>query len=189
MRLTRTAAVTVALSLAPAVAPAGTVDVSCWAPPVAAPVSDPFREPPCRWCPGNRGLEFATRPGQTVIAVDTGRVTFAGEVAGVIHVVVQHRDGRRVTYGRLLRRRHDRGDVVLRGQVVGLADVAFHLGLRAGERYVDPAPYLGRWTGRLRLVPADGSGAAPAPAPVLRCGGERPGRGVERDGVFAPSVR
>lgn len=189
MRLTRTAAVVAVLVLAPAVVPAGTVDASCWAPPVAAPVSDPFRAPACRWCPGNRGLEFATRSGQTVTAVDTGRVTFAGEVAGVIHVVVQHRDGRRVTYGRLLRRRHDRGDIVLRGQVVGLADVAFHLGLREGDRYVDPGPFLGRWTGRPRLVPVDGSAAAPAPLPILRCGGERPGRGVERGGVFASTVR
>lgn len=162
--------VVVAVVLVLAWLPAGSAVASCWSPPVTAPVSDPFREPPCRWCAGNRGLEYATRRGQVVTAVGTGRVTFAGSVAGVTHVVVQHRDGRRITYGRLLRRHHDEGDLVLRGQVVGVADEAFHLGVREGDRYVDPEPLLGRWTGRPRLIPVDGAAATPAPPPVLRCG-------------------
>ena len=33
------------------------------APPVAAPVVDPFREPPCAWCPGNRGIEYGPPAG------------------------------------------------------------------------------------------------------------------------------
>lgn len=148
---------------------ASAVDASCWVPPVAAPIVDPFRAPSCPWCPGNRGIEFATAPGQLVTAVETGRVTFAGSIAGVSYVVVEHRDGRRITYGRLLQRRHEHGDVVVRGQVVGTADVGFHFGVRVGEQYVDPAPLLGRWAGRPRLVPVDGTEAPDVP-PVLRCG-------------------
>jgi murein DD-endopeptidase MepM/ murein hydrolase activator NlpD len=145
------------------------VHAACWVPPVVAPVADPFRPPACPWCPGNRGIEYRTRAGQLVRAVETGRVTYAGSVAGIIYVVVAHRDGRRVTYGGLAGRRHARGEVVLRGQVVGTTTDTFHFGVRAGERYADPAPWIGRYVGRPRLVPTDGSAAAPAPPPRLRC--------------------
>ena len=45
-----------------------------------------------------------------------------------------------------------------------------HFGLRDGDVYLDPAPYLGRLVGRPRLVPDDGTVARPAPPPRLRCG-------------------
>lgn len=167
--LTTRGAVLAVLALGIAVTPSTVAQADCWAPPVVAPVTDPFRPPACRWCPGNRGIEYDTRPGQLVRAVATGRVSFAGSVAGTTYVVIEHRDGRRVTYGGLAARRHDRGDVVLRGQVVGTTAGTFHLGLRIGERYVDPAPWIGRYVGRPRLVPSDGSPAAPAPPPRLRC--------------------
>lgn len=185
MRAVRNATVIgIVVALVLAWVPGGEALASCWPPPVTAPVSDPFREPSCRWCPGNRGLEFATRRGQVVTAVGTGRVTFAGAVAGVTHVVVEHRDGRRVTYARLVRRSHDEGDLVLRGQVVGFADEAFHLGVREGDRYVDPAPLIGRWVGRPRLIPVDAVAAPPAPPPVLRCGVAPSWRGA-----FGPTPR
>ena len=146
------------------------VVAACWHPPVTAPVSDPFRPPSCRWCPGNRGLEYDTVPGQRVTAVESGRVSFAGSVAGTVYVVVDHRDGRRVTYGRLADRRFGQGELVLRGQIVGTTGETFHFGVRTGEQYLDPALSIGRLVGRPRLVPADGSPAAPAPPPLLRCG-------------------
>lgn len=159
----------VVMAIAAVVAlPAPTGLAACWSPPVVAAVSDPFREPACRWCPGNRGIEYDTRPGQAVVAVETGRVTFAGTVATTTYVVIEHRDGRRATYGGLIARRHDLGDIVLRGQEVGVAGGSLHFGLRVGERYIDPAPSIGRLVGRPRLVPADGSPAPPA-QPVLRC--------------------
>jgi murein DD-endopeptidase MepM/ murein hydrolase activator NlpD len=141
----------------------------CWPPPVAAHVSDPFREPTCAWCPGNRGIEFGTVRGAAVRAVATGRVTFAGTVTGTVYVVVRHGDGRRVTYGNLESESYDVGDLVVRGQRIGQAAGAFHLGLRDGDRYVDPWPYLGRYVRRPRLIPVDGSRGNPAPPPRLTC--------------------
>src|SRR5262245_53286499 len=127
--------------------PASVAASTCWRPPVSAPVADPFREPACRWCPGNRGIEFASGAGQVVVAVAAGHVTFSGTVAGRNYVVVQHADGRRATYGDLADRLHAEGDVIAAGAVVGHTSGAFHFGLRDGERYVDPAPFIGRPVG------------------------------------------
>lgn len=158
----------------------------CWRPPVDAPVVDPFREPACRWCPGNRGIEYGTRPGAPVRAVAAGTVDFAGVVAGTGYVVIRHGDGRRATYGGLADRRVSRGDVVVAGTVVGKAAGPVHFGLRDGEVYVDPAPLLGRLVGRPRLVPVDGRRANLAPPPRLRCSTSATGRSPE---VRRPSGR
>jgi hypothetical protein len=58
---------------------------------------------------------------------------------------------------------------VVRGARVGTTAGPFHLGLREGGRYVDPEPFIGEWRGVPRLVPTDGSAAAPAPPPRLVC--------------------
>ena len=150
--------------------PSGAVEARpCWRPPTEAPIADPFREPACRWCPGNRGIEYRTGPGEPVRAVASGRVTFAGSVAGVRHVVVRHADGLRATYGRLASTGYRAGDVVVRGAVVGRTAGRFHFGLREGATYIDPGPLLGRLVHRPRLVPTDGRRANPAPPAVLRC--------------------
>ncbi len=141
----------------------------CWLPPTDAPVTDPFREPACRWCPGNRGIEYGTEPGDPVRAVATGVVTFAGAVAGRRYVVVRHGDGLRVTYGNLTRVRVRTGDRVIRGWIVGEAAGRLHVGVRAGDVYLDPAPYLGRLVRRPRLIPHDGTRPNPSPPPTLRC--------------------
>ncbi|MEM9038488.1 MAG: M23 family metallopeptidase [Actinomycetota bacterium] len=141
----------------------------CWRPPVEGTVVDPFRPPACRWCAGNRGIEYRVRPGSAVRAVAGGEVTFAGPVVGRLYVVVRHADGGRVTYGLLDERSVGRGDRVVRGQRIGSNTEAFHFGLRQHDEYVDPAPFLGELRGRPRLVPVDGSAARPGPPPVLRC--------------------
>ncbi len=141
----------------------------CWRPPVSAPISDPFRLPNCRWCPGNRGVEYATSAGATVTAVATGRVSFVGSVAGTGYVVVRHGDGRRVTYGNVTDSRLEMGDLVVRGMQIGTTAGRLHLGLRRNERYVDPTPLIGRLVYSPRLIPSDGARPAPAPAPRWRC--------------------
>ena len=85
----------------------------CWQPPIAAPVSDPFRAPVCQWCPGNRGIEYATRPGTTVRSVGAGTVSYAGTIAGTRYVVVRLANGWRVTYGDLASSDLRTGDVLV----------------------------------------------------------------------------
>jgi murein DD-endopeptidase MepM/ murein hydrolase activator NlpD len=143
---------------------------ACWLPPVDAPVVDPFRPPPCTWCAGNRGIEYGTPSGADVRAVAAGEVTFSATVAGERYVVVRHADGRRTTYGGLASSSLRAGDAVAAGVIVGTTAGHLHFGLRDGDTYIDPAPFLGRLVGRPRLVPDDGTGARPAPPPRLRCG-------------------
>jgi murein DD-endopeptidase MepM/ murein hydrolase activator NlpD len=154
----------VLLTLVPALPPP-----TCLLPPVAAPVVDPFREPPCTWCPGNRGLTYATDPDAIVRAAAAGTVTFSGSVAGTRYVVVDHGDGRRATYGGLAGSALHSGDRIGAGAVVGHSTAALHFGIREGDEYVDPAPLLGRLVERVRLVPTDGTAPRPAPPPRLRC--------------------
>jgi murein DD-endopeptidase MepM/ murein hydrolase activator NlpD len=143
----------------------------CWVPPVSGVVSDPFREPSCPYCAGNRGIEYRVGSSAMVRAVGSGIVSWAGTIAGTTYVVVRHRDGWRVTYGRLSNASLRTGDVVLAGTAVGRASGSFYFGLRVGQRYVDPAPFLGERRGRPRLVPVDGRAARPAPPARWRCGG------------------
>ena len=148
----------------------------CWLPPVDAPVSDPYREPACRWCPGNRGIEYRVRPHTVIRSVAAGVVTFSGSVAGVDYVVVAHADGRRTTYGSLVDRSVGRGDRVAGRSRIGSATGRFHFGLRVGDRYVDPTPLLGRLEGTPRLIPLDGTPARPAPPATVRCTSRRTSR-------------
>jgi murein DD-endopeptidase MepM/ murein hydrolase activator NlpD len=142
---------------------------ACWRPPVDAPVRDPFRQPACRWCPGNRGIEYGTSSGAPVSAVATGRVSFVGTVAGTRYVVVRHTGGVRVTYGNVDTDRVKRGAVVIGGMRIGTAVGRFHFGVRVGDRYIDPAPLIGRWVFTPRLIPIDGSTASAGRPPRLRC--------------------
>ena len=124
----------------------------CWTLPVSGVVVDGFRAPACRWCAGNRGLEFSTPVGSPVRAAVAGSVSFSGSVAGRDHVVVAFAQSGfserwRVTYAGA---RSDLaiGDRVEAGEVVAVTTGRFHLGLRVGERYVDPTRML--LTGHLR---------------------------------------
>jgi murein DD-endopeptidase MepM/ murein hydrolase activator NlpD len=156
------------LSVVAVVQPPMAVAAPCWQPPVDAPVADPYREPACRWCPGNRGIEYRTRPGTPVRVVAAGRVTFAGSVAGERYVVVRHADGRRATYGNLASVAVGQGDAVVARSIIGVAARSTHFGLRRGGTYVDPTPYLGRPVTVARLIPVDGTPAAPPRPPRLR---------------------
>jgi murein DD-endopeptidase MepM/ murein hydrolase activator NlpD len=161
----------------------------CWRPPVAAPIADPFRQPACRWCPGNRGIEYATETGDSVTSVSAGSVSFAGSIAGVRYLVVTVANGWRITYGNLANTRFNVGDTVVAGMSVGSAAGAFHFGLRDGDQYLDPAPYLGEWWFRVRLVPTDGSRAVPSPPPSLRCRTDVPSGALEDPAGRESSLR
>ena len=158
-------AVAVALGV---VAPAGAAP-GCLRPPAVAPIVDRFRDPPCAWCAGNRGLQYAVAAGTPVRAAAAGTVTFAGRVAGVRYVVVAHADGLRATYGGLASSPRSIGDRVPAGAVMGVSGEGLHFGIRRGDVYLDPEPMLGELRRRPRLVPTDGTPPRPAPPPMLRC--------------------
>ena len=172
----RLAAASLALATVVAGASASTAaGTPCWFPPVVASVSDPFREPPCPWCAGNRGIEYRIAADTAVRAAASGRVVFAGTVVDVRYVVVQLSNGWRHTYGRLATATVELGDVVLANEVIGAASGTLFFGLRIGDDYADPAPYIGVTRSRPRLVPLDGTPARPAPPARLRC--PEPGTG------------
>ena len=77
------------------VAGAGEVD-ACWYPPVLGRVVDPFREPPCPWCAGNRGIEYRVPRRTPVRSVATGDVTYSGVVVRRPYVI-RRPSGRRTT--------------------------------------------------------------------------------------------
>lgn len=148
---------------------------ACWVPPVEGPIVVAFAEPPCAYCPGQRGVEFAVGDGVAVRAVAGGEVTFAGTVAGTRYVVVRQADGWRATYGRLDALAVRRGAVVDAGTPIGTASGRMYFGVREAEAlggdYLDPTPLLGQFVRRPWLVPTDGSAGRRGPPPRLRCPG------------------
>lgn len=150
-------------------APAASQSAPCWRPPVMGVIVDAYREPACVWCPGNRGIEYSVADDTPVRSVATGTVAFSDVVAGIRYVVVRLPNGWRLTYGRLGTAEVELGDVIVVGSVVGTASGEFMFGLRIGDDYADPAPWLGSVVGRARLIPVDGSPARPAPPSQLRC--------------------
>jgi murein DD-endopeptidase MepM/ murein hydrolase activator NlpD len=129
----------------------------CWRPPVTGQIIDHFRAPACRYCPGNRGIEYRTSTSGVVRSVAAGRVVFSGLVARTRYVVIEHANGWKVTYGRLSESQVRRGSNVARGAVLGRVEGRFYLGLRTNGMYRDPESYLGNLVGRARLVPIDGT--------------------------------
>jgi len=146
--------------------PAGATEppAPCLLAPVSARVADPFRDPGCRWCAGNRGLEYDTGPGRSVQAGAGGAVSFAGSVAGTLYVVVEHPSGLRTTYGRLSTILVAHGDRVAAGTPVGRTGAGLFFGVRRGDTYLDPAAYLFTEYFRPRLVPLWGPRRPAKPA-------------------------
>lgn len=134
----------------PGQADPGTVS---YIPPVDAPVGDPFRPPAGPWGPGNRGLEYDTDPGTAVVASAGGTVTFAGAVAGSLHVTILHADGVRTSYSFLADVAVVRGQRVVQGDRVGVAGDRLHFGARVGDDYFDPATLFTGSITEVELLP------------------------------------
>jgi murein DD-endopeptidase MepM/ murein hydrolase activator NlpD len=158
--------VLLALALAAGVASPAGAEVGIYRPPVDAPVVDGFRLPNGPYGAGNRGLEYATVPGRPVRAIGDGLVVFAGRVAGNRAVTVLHPDGLRSSYSYLADVRVEVGDRVTIGQTVGTAGERFHLGVRAGGTYLDPAALFS--TAVVHLVPVDAGPVPGASSPATR---------------------
>jgi murein DD-endopeptidase MepM/ murein hydrolase activator NlpD len=133
--------------------PPQTVPQAEYQPPVSGPVVDGWRPPPGPYSAGNRGIDYATTPGQPVGAPGSGVVSFAGSVAGLTWVVVRHRDGRRSSVGPIGTIAVKTGEQVTMGQSVGTAaGTVVHWGVREADVYIDPGTLLPGEKGRLRLT-------------------------------------
>ncbi|WP_204164216.1 M23 family metallopeptidase [Streptomyces sp. CS090A] len=111
-------------------------------------------EPPATpYGPGHRGVDLAARPGDAVVAAATGRVSFAGRVAGrgvlVIELAGNGAPPLRTTYEPVWAL-VEKGDEVVAGQPVGVLETGpfhcaggcLHWGLRRGDAYFDPLSLL-----------------------------------------------
>lgn len=124
-------------------------------PPVDVPVVDGFRPPANPYASGNRGIDYATTPGQEVRTSAPGEVTFAGRIGPSHHVVVLHPDGLRTSYSFLSSTAVEQGQQVTAGAIVGTAGPVLHFGVRAGDRYVDPTLLLAGGPVEVHLIPAE----------------------------------
>ncbi|MFJ9327879.1 peptidoglycan DD-metalloendopeptidase family protein [Streptomyces sp. NPDC101230] len=98
---------------------------------------------------GHRGVDLAARPGDAVLATATGRVSFAGRVAGrgvlVVELAGSGAPPLRTTY-EPVRALVDKGDKLVAGQPVGVLEPGpfhcvpgcLHWGLRRAEVYLNP---------------------------------------------------
>ena len=89
-----------ALPLEPPIAGTGRSERARWRWPVAPrpTVLRPFRAPLSEYGAGHRGLDLAVAEGTSVVAVEAGVVTHAGDVAGRGTVSVAHAGGLSSTY-------------------------------------------------------------------------------------------
>ncbi len=177
----RSIALVVALVLLVSIGPgppaAGAVAPGPWARPVAGGVARPFVAPRAKYGPGHRGVDLFAAPGTPVVAAREGVVTFAGSVAGSLHVVVDHGAGLVTSYSFLAIVGVRRGERVVRGQALGaaggtgpehLAGVV-HFGLRVDGEYVDPMTLFSPvdLAAVIRLVPAHPPEQVGLSTPVL----------------------
>src|SRR4029077_16692367 len=71
---------------------------TAWTRPVGGAVVRPFDPPQSRFGAGHLGADLAASPGTAVRAAGPGVVSFAGSVAGSLHVVVAHAGSMRTSY-------------------------------------------------------------------------------------------
>jgi murein DD-endopeptidase MepM/ murein hydrolase activator NlpD len=110
---------------------------------------------------GHWGVDFSVAEGTDVHAAEAGTVTFAGEVAGVLSVTVDHGGGLRTSYSYLSEIDVVRGQRVTVGSVVGTSGsdhdlAAVHFSVRIGDVYQDPEDWLACFSSpypALNLVP------------------------------------
>ena len=119
-------------------------------PPVDAAVSVVFSEPPHRFAPGHRGIDYAVASGTRVRAAGAGMVIFAGSVGDVLAVTVAHDQAFESTYSSLSEIYVHEGDLVQQGTWIGASgsahpggDDGLHFGIKRGDVYADPALFLG----------------------------------------------
>lgn len=121
-------------------------------------VAGEFDPPQAPWHAGHRGIDLRAGPGEPVLAAGTGRIVYAGMVAGRGVVSITH-GKRRTTYEPVVPAVHT-GETVTAGERIGVLarqathcspDSCLHWGLRIDGSYRDPRHLLGH--GPIRLLP------------------------------------
>lgn len=111
-----------------------------------------FDPPQERWGRGHRGVDLAAEVGQPVLAPTSGRISFAGTIAGRGVVVVVHAGGVRSTFEPVQDQARvgtavQKGDVVaILGETAGHCEPAtcLHWGVLRGDTYLNPLSFLTR---------------------------------------------
>lgn len=128
--------------------------------PVAAQITQEFA--PIGAYAGHWGIDFGVDVGTSVGAAAAGRVTFAGSVAAMQTVTVDHGGGLKTSYSYLSSISVADGDWVVTGSILGTSGIhhdvpALHFSVRVDGQYRDPAEWLrcgGSIPDALRLAPA-----------------------------------
>jgi murein DD-endopeptidase MepM/ murein hydrolase activator NlpD len=139
-------------------APVAPVPVGVWPLQPRPEVVRAFDPPDLPFGLGHRGVDLAGAPGQQVRSALTGRVTYAGLLAGRGVVVVDHGDTRTtyepvaatVPVGRLVRAGQELGTLQLSGSHC-FPRACLHWGWIRGDTYLDPLLLVG--VGPIRLLP------------------------------------
>ncbi|GAA1681893.1 hypothetical protein GCM10009765_33830 [Fodinicola feengrottensis] len=130
------------------------------------PVVRGFDPPAGPYSPGHRGVDLAAPAGAPVRAAGSGRVVYAGDLAGRPVVSIEHSGGLRTTYEPVRPIVH-RGDAVTYGTLIGTLigghpgcpmAACLHWGALLNGQYVDPLTLLAGLGGPVRLLPLDGHG-------------------------------
>lgn len=162
-----------------------------WPLPGTPQVGRPFAPPASAWGAGHRGVDLLADVGSPVLAAGSGRVTYAGLLAGRGVVTVSHHSGLRTTY-EPVDATVSVGDEVAQGDLLGLLTTGhascpldrtcLHWGLLRGSTYLDPLRLVER--GRVRLLPA---ADLARPAAPVEPPGARSARAPAREASTAAS--
>lgn len=155
--------------------PAASADTHEWEWPIAGSheVGRPFDAPETEYSAGHRGIDLPGETGDAITAVAAGKVVFAGSVAGVGVVVIDH-GSMQSTYqpvaaavrrGQSVRAGTAIGTLVQRGSHC-LSRPCLHLGRKVDDLYIDPLELM-RGSSQIRLISPDG---APPTPPFARAG-------------------
>lgn len=124
--------------------------------PVSGEVDSVFQ--PSSGYEGHWGVDFAVSPGTEVRAAADGSVSFAGSVAGMRTVTIDHGHGAKTSVSHLLGISVVEGQQVEAGEVLGVSgfphgEPGVHFSVRVGGAYVDPETFLDCLGGTIRLLP------------------------------------
>jgi hypothetical protein len=157
-------------------------------PPVPGPIVRGFA--PAGRYGGHWGADLAAPIGTPVVPAWAGRVTFAGSVAGMPSVTVDHGGGLRTSYSYLASIDVATGQWVDRSTRLGTSGVdheleVLHFSVRVDGVYQDPAAWLRcrrELSGGLRLMPMAAGAAYPSFGDLTKDGGSIQSDGSHRSG-------